>query len=1141
MTAKNSQFNHLKIHTQYSICEGALKISDLSEYCKAHKITSVGISDSRNMCGVLEFSEEISKAGTQPVIGTQINFSFSHNNLEKIGKISLIAKNIAGYKNLLKLSSHSYLSIEKNQDPHCAIEELVKYSDGVIVLLGGSHSLISDMILSNNISECEFLIQKIAHIFKDNAYIEIQRHGEIHEKDLEVKLLEFSSKFNIPIIATHEVFYLEEDMYEAHDAYICVGQKTYVNDTKRLRYSDQHYLKTDLEMVELFSDLPEALENNQNIPLRCSYRPLTSKPMLPNFNTESSNVDDELKSQAKSGLAVKLQDFILNNISDLAEKDLVRKKYEDRLNYEVEMISKMKFSGYFLIVSDYIKWAKSKNIPVGPGRGSGAGSLVAWCLSITDLDPIKFGLIFERFLNPDRISMPDFDIDFCQEDRDKVINYVKDKYKNKVAQIITFGKLQARMALRDIGRVMGLPYGRVDQLTKMIPFDPSRPLSLAESVAMEPRIQEAQKEDPTIDKLIKLALKLEGLFRNIATHAAGIVIGDKDLTEIIPLYKDHDSSIPIPVTQFDMKWAEEAGLVKFDFLGLKTLTVIKKTITLIKEDGKSLDIEKIPLDDEKTFKLLSSGETMGIFQLESSGMREVLKQMQPNKFEDIIALVALYRPGPMQNISTYNNRKHGLEEPDYLHPKIESILKETYGVIIYQEQVMQIAQALSGFSAGKADILRKAMGKKKSAEMDRQKKDFIEGAIKNNIPKEQAVYIFQLVEKFAQYGFNKSHAAAYALIAYQTAYLKTHYPLSFFSASMSMDMSNTDKLNQFYEELKRLSINVHNPCINNCFADFVPKGNTIYYALSGIKAVGFEAISNVIKEREENGKFLSIEDFITRVSSKDTNKLQLEGLVKAGAFDCLDKNRAKIYHNVPELIKQSKNYDENLELNQINLFESQTNQDFKISFTEQSEWDEPEKIKREFESIGFFVSDHPLKNYKQVLQGYNVINYQEFIESSNITECMLSGTVMAIQEKKTAKGMPFAIVKFSDLSRMFEFFIFSEVLISNREKLSPGKSFLISIKREMLKSGIERTNVSKIFSIDDIKEKGISNVSIEVKDADALKNIKNEIAKDGKTSVSLSYNENGKNFIFKLKNTKNITSESLKIIENQGFLTKIVN
>ena len=737
--------------------------------------------------------------------------------------------------------------------------------------------------------------------------------------------------------------------------------------------------------------------------------------------------------------------------------------------------------------------------------------------------------------------MPDFDIDFCQEDRDKVINYVKDKYENKVAQIITFGKLQARMALRDIGRVIGLPYGRVDQLSKMIPFDPSRPLTLAESVAMEPRLQEAQKEDPTIEKLINLALKLEGLFRNIATHAAGIVIGDKNLTEIVPLYKDHDSSIPIPVTQFDMNWSEQAGLVKFDFLGLKTLTVIKKTIELIEKDNQKLDIEKIPLDDSKTFELLSSGETMGIFQLESAGMREVLKQMIPNKFEDIIALVALYRPGPMQNIPAYNNRKHGLEEPDYLHPKIESILKETYGVIIYQEQVMQIAQALSGFSAGKADILRKAMGKKKSAEMDRQKKDFIEGAIKNDIPKEQAVYIFQLVEKFAQYGFNKSHAAAYALIAYQTAYLKTHYPLSFFSASMSMEMSNTDKLNQFYEELKRLSIKIHNPCINHCFADFVPKDNTIFYALSGIKAVGFEAISNVIKEREESGKFSSIEDFLKRVSSKDINKLQLEGLIKAGAFDCIDKNRSKLYENVPEIIKQSKSYDENLQVDQINLFESQTNDNFKINFIEHPAWDEPEKIKREFESIGFFVSEHPLKNYKHILDNYSVVQFQNFSDNKNINECMLSGTVMAIQEKKTAKGMPFAIVKFSDLSRMFEFFIFSEVLVTNREKLSAGKSFLINVKREMLKSGIERTNVTKIFLINDISEKKIDNLDVSINTPNDIGSLKNQLSKDGKTAVSLSCVDNGKKMIFNLKNKRTVTLESIKTIENEGFLTKINN
>ena len=1140
MNLKNN-FNHIKIHTQYSICEGALKINELSEFCKEKKIEAVGISDSLNLCGALEFSQEISKSGTQPIIGTQINFSFSHNNLEKIGKISLIAKNSVGYKNLLKLSSNSYLSIEKNEDPHCSIEKLFQYSEGLIILIGGSRSLISSLILSGNSLEVSFLLQKIKNIFKGNAYIEIQRHNEEHEKNLELKLLELSQKFTIPLIATHEVFYLTQDMHEAHDAYVCVGQKTYVNDPKRLKYSDQHYLKSHEEMQSLFADLPEALENNYSLKLRCNFRPLSSKPMLPNFSTELSNVNDELKSEAEKGLKIKLKDFVLKNISDNDQIKKITKEYEDRLNYEVLMISKMKFSGYFLIVSDYIKWAKNNNIPVGPGRGSGAGSLVAWCLSITDLDPIKFGLIFERFLNPDRISMPDFDIDFCQEDRDQVINYVKDKYVNKVAQIITFGKLQARMALRDIGRVIGLPYGRVDQLSKMIPFDPSRPLSLAESVAMEPRIQEAQKEDPVIDKLVKLALKLEGLYRNIATHAAGIVIGDKDLTEIVPLYKDHDSNIPIPVTQFDMKWSEEAGLVKFDFLGLKTLTVIKKTIELIKKNNENLEIEKIPLDDVKTFELLTTGETMGIFQLESTGMREVLKQMKPNKFEDIIALVALYRPGPMQNIPTYNNRKHGIETPEYLHPKIEHILKETYGVIIYQEQVMQIAQVLSGFSAGKADILRKAMGKKKSAEMEKQKKDFIEGAVNNGIAKDQAIYIFQLVEKFAQYGFNKSHAAAYALIAYQTAYLKTHYPLSFFAASMSMEMSNTDKLNQYYEELKRLSINIYPPCINNSFADFLPKENTIYYALSAIKAVGYEAISNVINERETNGKFLSLEDFIRRVNSKDINKLQLEGLVKAGAFDCLDKNRAKLFENVPEIIKQAKNFDEIDELNQINLFDTSTNQEFKISFSSLNDWDQSEKIKREFESIGFFVSDHPLKNFKQTLESYNVKNYQSFIEDVDLKECMLSGTVMAIQEKKTAKGMPFAIVKFSDLSRMFEFFIFSELLVTNRDKLKPGKSFLINVKRETLKTGIERTNVSRIFPIEEISEKKINDVSINIDHIAKLSELKLNLIKEGNTSVILDYVSKNNKYIFKLKNKRKIDNESLKNLEKYDFLAKIIN
>ena len=646
----------------------------------------------------------------------------------------------------------------------------------------------------------------------------------------------------------------------------------------------------------------------------------------------------------------------------------------------MSVISNMKFSGYFLIVSDYINWAKSNNIPVGPGRGSGAGSLVAWCLSITDLDPIRFGLIFERFLNPDRISMPDFDIDFCQEGRDEVIKYVKDKYPNKVAQIITFGKLQARMALRDIGRVLGLPYGRVDQLCKMIPFDPSRPLSLAESIAIEPRLQKEEKNDPVIKKLIDYSLQLEGLYRNVATHAAGVVIGDRNLNEIVPLYKDLSSTLPIPVTQFDMKSSEEIGLVKFDFLGLKTLTVIKKTIQFIHKDDPSFDISKIDLSDQKTFKLLSSGETMGIFQLESSGMREVLKQLKPNKFEDIIALVALYRPGPMQNIPTYIARKHGKEQPDYLHEKLKNILKETYGVIIYQEQVMQIAQALSNFSASKADILRKAMGKKKSAEMERQKKDFIDGAVTNGISKEQAVYIFQLVEKFAQYGFNKSHAAAYALIAFQTAYLKTHFPIYFFCASMNTELSNTDKLNLFYEELKRLKIDIRPPNINYSYAEFLPRNKTIYYALSAIKAVGYEAISNIVKEREKNGIFNSISNFLSRTESKNLNKLQLEGLIKSGSLDNLDQNRKKLYENVPDYIKQSKSSDKTNSDNQNLLFdkEFQENDNLNKHNYTIADWDQNDKIKKEFESIGFFVGEHPLKSNLGILKQFKVLSYIDF-------------------------------------------------------------------------------------------------------------------------------------------------------------------
>ena len=883
--SSSKNFNHLKIHTQYSICEGAIKIDDLQDFSKSNKIQSLALCDTSNLCGALEFAEKISKAGTQPIIGTQINFKYA----DTIGLLPLFALNEEGYKRIIKLSSLSYLENDELSDPHINFEELLEDNEGVALFSGTVFGLFGKLFDKGKFSEIHDLYRKIKSNYNDRFYLEIQRHKDQNELGFEKFNLKKSLELEIPIIATHEVFYIDKDMHEAHDALICIGNKTYVNEKNRIKLSNQHYFKTNSEMTELFADLPEALENNYNFPLRCNFRPLFSNPILPNISSEEGgNADDVLKKDSLHGLRIKF-DKIFGIKSNELENNKKFIDYKDRLEHELSIIIEMKYSSYFLIVSDYIKWAKSNDIPVGPGRGSGAGSLVAWCLSITDVDPIQFNLIFERFLNPDRISMPDFDIDFCEEKRDLVFEYLTKKYKDSVAHIITFGKLKARMVIRDVGRVLGLPYGFVDSISKMIPFDPSRPQSLSQCIAGEPRLQKLVNEDPRVKKLTDLSLKLEGLNRNVATHAAGVVIADKKLTEVVPLYKDVSANLLLPSTQFDMYSAENAGLVKFDFLGLKTLTVINNTQKLVKKIDKNFSIENISYEDQKVFDLLSSGNTVGLFQVESAGMREALVQMKPNHIEDIIALVALYRPGPMSNIPTYNDCKHGRQTPDYLHPLLEDILKPTYGVIIYQEQVMQIAQKLSGFTAGQADLLRRAMGKKKRAELEKQKQGFIAGALKNGIAKDVAAGIFLKIEPFAEYGFNKSHAAAYAIISYQTAFLKTYYPKEFIAASMTMDISNQNKLSEFYEELKRLNIKIIRPDINECFADFRTIDNNFYYALGGIKAVGFEAISNVVAERVKNGKFTSINDFLKRVNPKDMNKLQLEGLVKAGAFDNLNQ------------------------------------------------------------------------------------------------------------------------------------------------------------------------------------------------------------------------------------------------------------
>jgi len=1129
-------FNHLKIHTQYSICEGAIKIDDLQEYSKSNKIKSLGLCDTSNLCGALEFAEKISKSGTQPIIGTQINLKIH----DTTGLLPMYALNEIGYKNIINISSVSYLNNDKLSDPHVKLDYLLSNSEGIAMFSGTVFGLFGKLFDKGKFNEINDLYNKIKSKLGDRFYIEIQRHKDLNEKSFEKFNLKKSSDLEIPIIATNEVYYLNKNMHEAHDALICIGNKTYVNEKNRLKFSNQHYLKNNSEMSELFADLPEALENNHYFPLRCNFRPLFSNPILPNISQDKGgDANDILRKESLDGLKTKFEKVFKIQTSDIKSNQSYL-DYKKRLDHELSIIIEMKYASYFLIVSDYIKWAKNNDIPVGPGRGSGAGSLVAWCLAITDVDPIKFNLIFERFLNPDRISMPDFDIDFCEDKRDLVFEYLTKKYKDSVAHIITFGKLKARMVIRDVGRVLGLSYGFVDSISKMIPFDPSRPQNLTQCIASEPRLQKLINEDPKVKKLTDLSLQLEGLNRNVATHAAGVVIADRKLTEVVPLYKDSASDLLLPSTQFDMYSAENAGLIKFDFLGLKTLTVINNTQKLVKKIDKEFDIENINFEDQRVFDLLSSGKTVGLFQIESSGMREALIQMKPNHIEDIIALVALYRPGPMSNIPIYNDCKHGKQKPDYLHPLLEDILKPTYGVIIYQEQVMQIAQKLSGFTAGQADLLRRAMGKKKRAELEKQKQGFIEGAIKNGIAKDVAAGIFLKIEPFAEYGFNKSHAAAYAIISYQTAFLKTYYPKEFIAASMTMDISNQNKLSEFYEELNRLNVKVVRPDINECFADFRTLDGKFYYALGGIKAVGYEAISNIIDERIANGKFLSINDFLNRVNPKDINKLQLEGLVKAGAFDNINPNRQALFDSIPNIIIKSKNIFENKSANQIDLFsEDENTQDDIINIIE--DWKFEERLAKEFEAVGFFISDHPLNQFTEIFDDYKINEYAKFLSDNVIKNSNIAATLLKLQVRKTAKGNSYAVLKLTDLSSVFELFIFSDVLESNREILKEGNSLILNLVKNITddENRFKRINVQKISSLKDLFNSSINEVCFEVSSNDQIQAISSILEKNGKTLVNINLVTPDNILQFKLKNLKNLDRKSLNLLRKQHIQATI--
>jgi DNA polymerase-3 subunit alpha len=1046
-------FVHLHVHSSYSLLEGALTIARLAELAKADKQAALALTDTDNMFGALEFSEKLAGYGIQPIIGGALAIDFGDtdhgarnaNAAPERSRLVLLAANDVGYRSLMRLASRAFMDSPANEPPRLKLEWLTGETEGVVALTGGPGGPLDYAIAAGQSHLAASRLDALIALFGDRLYVELQRHGTPNERVAEPLLIDLAYSKNLPLVATNEPYFATVADHEAHDALICIAEGRVVSQGDRRQLNAEHRFKTRAEMRELFSDLPEALASTVEIAERCAFRPRTRAPILPRFSVgEGGSVVDEgaeLRKRAEAGLEARLSS------AGVAEGRTVD-EYRERLAFELNVIEKMKYPGYFLIVADFIQWAKHEGIPVGPGRGSGAGSLVAYSLTITDLDPIRFGLLFERFLNPERVSMPDFDIDFCQDRRQEVIEYVQQRYgRDQVAQIITFGTLQARGVLRDVGRVLQMPYGQVDKLCKLVPQNPAAPVTLAQAIESEPKLQAEADADPTVKRAFAIARKLEGLTRHASTHAAGIVIGDRKLSELVPLYRDPKSDMP--VTQFNMKWVEQAGLVKFDFLGLKTLTVLQTAVALLERRGVKIDLTAIPLDDKPTYDLLARAEAVGVFQLESAGMRRALLDMKPDRFEDIIALVALYRPGPMANIPTYCARKHGMEQPDYIHPKLEEVLKETFGVIVYQEQVMQAAQILAGYSLGDADLLRRAMGKKIRSEMQKQRSIFVDGCVAREIGKAQADAIFELLERFADYGFNKSHAAAYALVAYQTAYMKTNYPVEFMAASMTLDMGNTDKLSEFRAEAERLGIKVDPPSINRSGVAFDVEGNTIIYALSALKGVGRQAVEAIVEARA-SAKFRDLADFAARVNPRAVNKRVLESLATAGAFDSFEPNRARVLGGMDQVLGRAQRAHETAAVGQNELFGGGGSPE-PIVLPQIDSWLPAERLRREYEAVGFFLSGHPLDDYAAVLKKLRVQPWAEFARAvkNGATAGKVAATVVSRQERRTKTGNKMGIFGLSDPTGHFEAIVFSEGLAEYRDLLEPGTAVLLVLSAEV--------------------------------------------------------------------------------------------
>ena len=1040
--AEGQGFVHLRVRSAYSLLEGAIKADQIGKLAAGVGMPAAGIADRANLFGALEYSSYAKDAGVQPIIGCAIPITgIGGGPTERWARaptIMLLAQNEQGYLNLSELSSIAYLDSAELPEPIVPWAKVIEYSEGLILLSGGTDGPVDALFAAGKTAEASAALAEMQRVFGDRFYVELQRHGMPKQAAAEPGLVNWAYEHDAALVATNDVYFAKESFYDAHDALLCISDGSFVGQDERRRVTPEHWFKPAADMRKLFSDLPEACDNTLDIARRCAFMVHKRDPILPSFPTgDGRDEGEELTHQAKEGLKMRL---------DGLELAAPVEEYWKRLDFELDIIKKMGFPGYFLIVSDFIKWGKSHGIPVGPGRGSGAGSLVAWVLTITDLDPLRFGLLFERFLNPERVSMPDFDVDFCQERREEVIVYVQEKYgRDRVAQIITFGSLQARAVLRDVGRVMQLPLGLVDRLCKMVPNNPAAPVTLAQAIDLEPRLKQAKKEDANVSACLDVALQLEGLFRNASTHAAGVVIGDRPLTQLTPLYKDPRSDLP--ATQFNMKWVESAGLVKFDFLGLKTLTVLDRAVKHLKKRGFDIDLGKLAFDDTKTYELLASGQTVGVFQLESQGMRDTLRKMRCGSIEEITALISLYRPGPMDNIDTFVDCKFGRKPVDTLHPSLETVLKETYGVIVYQEQVMQIAQILAGYSLGEADLLRRAMGKKKKEEMDLQKIRFVSGAKEKNVPEEQSGSIFELVAKFAGYGFNKSHAAAYAFISYQTAWLKANTPVEFFAASMSLDLSNTDKLAVFHQDARKFEVNVRAPDVNVSGADFEVENGEVLYALGAIRNVGLEAMKHLVAIREEGGPFRDIFDFVERIDPKQVNKRAIENLARAGAFDQIHKNRAQIVASADVLIAHAQSCHADRQGGQGGLFGSDPGAG-RPRLAKTENWNQVDLLDEELSAVGFYLTGHPLEDVVNMLRRKRVALVTEAMAQAEagMEALRMCGVVRRRQERASQSGEKFAFVSLSDPSGEYEVLFPPESLRKCRDVLEPGKAVVIKVR-----------------------------------------------------------------------------------------------